>query len=104
MVSKLGKILGPRGLMPSPKTGTVTDNVSHAVGEAKRGKIDFRIDKFACIHVGVGKISFAKEALLENIKSFVDALLASEPTSIKGEFVESIFLSSTMSPSLRIAL
>ncbi len=104
MVSKLGKFLGPRGLMPSPKTGTVTDNVSHAVGEAKRGKIDFRIDKFACIHVGVGKISFAKEALLENIKSFVDALLASEPTSIKGEFVESIFLSSTMSPSLRIAL
>jgi large subunit ribosomal protein L1 len=104
MVSKLGKFLGPRGLMPSPKTGTVTDNISYAVGEAKRGKIDFRLDKFACIHVGVGKVSFAKEALSENIKTFVDALLAAKPPAAKGEFINDLYLSTTMSPSIKFTL
>ncbi len=103
-VSKLGKFLGPRGLMPSPKTGTVTDNISYAVGEAKRGKIDFRMDKFGCIHVGVGKLSFTKEALKENIEVFITTLNASRPQSVKGDFVKSLHLSSTMSPSLKIAL
>ena len=104
VVSKLGRFLGPRGLMPSPKTGTVIENVSYAVGAAKGGKIDFRMDKLSCIHVSVGKISFEKKALLENIKVFVDALRASRPQSIKGDFIESFYLSTTMSPSIKIAL
>lgn len=104
MVSKLGKFLGPRGLMPSPKTGTVTDNISHAVGEAKRGKIDFRMDKFGCIHLGAGKISFEKEALVENISAFFDALLACRPANLKGDYVKSAYLSTTMSPSVRVTV
>ena len=104
VVSKLGRFLGPRGLMPSPKTGTVTDKVSLAVSQAKRGKIDFRMDKLACIHVGLGKLSFTKEALIENVKAFVDVLNASKPQSLKGEFIESIYLTTTMGPSVRIAL
>ena len=104
LVSKLGKFLGPRGLMPSPKTGTVTENVSHAVGEAKRGKIDFRLDKFACIHIGVGKISFTKEALVENINSFIEALNAAKPAAAKGDFVKDLYLSTTMSPSIKFIL
>ncbi|MFA7677342.1 MAG: 50S ribosomal protein L1 [Candidatus Omnitrophota bacterium] len=104
MVSKLGKFLGPRGLMPSPKNGTVTENISYAVQEAKRGKIDFRMDKLACIHVGVGKVSFSKEALAENIKVLLDALIASRPASVKGDFVKDIYLSATMSPSIRISI
>ena len=104
VVSKLGKFLGPRGLMPSPKTGTVTENVSYAVSEAKRGKIDFRMDKLGCIHAGLGKISFSKEALLENVTAFFEALKASRPQAVKGEFIKSTFLSTTMSPSLRITL
>jgi len=101
-VSKLGKFLGPRGLMPSPKTGTVTDNVSYAIEEAKKGKIDFRMDKLGCVHVGVGKVSFSKEALSENIKSFIDALLAAKPQAVKGDYVRSLYLSTTMSPAVKI--
>ncbi len=103
-VSKLGKFLGPRGLMPSPKTGTVTDNIAHAVGEAKRGKIDFRMDKFSCIHLGVGKISFEEKALVENISAFLNALQACRPSSIKSDYIKSIYLSTTMSPSVRVAV
>ena len=101
-VSKLGKFLGPRGLMPSPKTGTVTENVAYAVGEAKRGKIDFRVDKLACIHVGVGKISFSEQALVENISAFIDALVSVRPQSLKGDFLKSLYVSTTMSPSVRL--
>jgi len=104
VVSKLGKVLGPRGLMPSPKTGTVTDNVVYAIKEAKRGKIDFRMDKAACIHVGLGKISFSAEALTENIKAFIEALNASRPASTKGDLIKSLYVSSTISPSLRLVL
>lgn len=104
VVSKLGKVLGPRGLMPSPKSGTVTENVTYAIGEAKRGKIDFRMDKASCIHVGIGKISFSKEKLIENTRAFVDALLAAKPSAVKGEFVKSIFLSTTISPSVRLSV
>lgn len=104
LVSKLGKFLGPRGLMPSPKSGTVTENVAHAIKEAKRGKIDFRMDKQCGIHVGVGKISFAKEALVENVRTILDALVAAKPAAIKGEFIKSVYLSTTMSPGLRISL
>ena len=102
LVSKLGKFLGPRGLMPSPKTGTVTDNVSYAIGEAKRGKIDFRMDKVGCIHVGVGKISFNAKALIENIKAFIDALIAAKPVTTKGDFIRSIYLSPSMGPSIKV--
>lgn len=104
VVSKLGRVLGPRGLMPSPKTGTVTDNVAYAIKEAKRGKIDFRMDKFGCIHVGLGKLSFSKEALVENVKSFMDALIAARPSAVKGELIKNVYLSTTMSPSVRIVV
>ncbi len=103
-VSKLGRFLGPRGLMPSPKTGSVTQNVAQAIKEAKRGKIDFRMDKFGCIHAGVGKMSFSKEALIENVKSFTKALQAAKPASVKGDFVNNIYLATTMSPSIKIIL
>jgi large subunit ribosomal protein L1 len=104
VVSKLGRFLGPRGLMPSPKTGTVTDNISHAVKETKRGKIDFRMDKLGCIHVGVGKMSFKDADLISNIKAFHEALMAAKPHSIKGDYIKSLFLSATMSPSVKIAM
>ncbi len=103
-VSKLGKVLGPRGLMPSPKTGSVTANVAYAVKEAKRGKIDFRMDKLACVAVGLGKLSFKKEALVENVRTFVDALVAAKPAAAKGEYLKEYYLSSTMSPSVKVVL
>lgn len=104
VVSKLGKVLGPRGMMPSPKTGTVTDKIEAAVKEAKRGKIDFRLDKFGCINIGLGKISFSEQALVENIRSFVEALFASKTQAVKGDFIKSTYLSTTISPSLQIKL
>jgi large subunit ribosomal protein L1 len=104
VVSKLGRILGPRGMMPSPKTGTVTEKITAAVKEIKQGKVDFRMDKFGCIHAGLGKISFSKEALLENLQVFLNALRASRPAAVKGEFIKSCWLSTTMSPSLKIEL
>jgi len=103
-VSKLGKVLGPRGLMPSPKTGSVTPNVAYAIKEAKRGKIDFRMDKLACVHVGVGKLSFKKQALVENVRAFIDALVAAKPAASKGEYFKEYHLSCTMSPSVKVAL
>ena len=90
--------------MPSPKTGTVTENVSHAVEEAKRGKIDFRMDKFGCLQVGLGKISFSEKALQENISRFIEALNASKPAAVKGELYTTLYLSTTMSPSIRLGL
>jgi large subunit ribosomal protein L1 len=104
LVSRLGKILGPRGLMPSTKTGTVTENIAAAVKEIKKGKVDFRMDKFGCIHAGLGKISFSKEALLENLNAFLEALKGCRPQAVKGEFIKSGYLSTTMSPSLRITI
>ncbi len=103
-VSKLGRFLGPRGLMPSPKTGAVTENVSYAIKEVKRGKVEFRMDKFGCIHCGIGKISFGQEALKQNVKTFLEALAAAKPPSVKGDFIKNIYLSATMGPSLRMQL
>lgn len=103
-VSKLGKFLGPRGLMPSPKTGTVTPNIAHAIAEVKRGKIDFRIDKFASINIGLGKMSFSAAALVENVVAFRDALLASRPAACKGDFMKTVYLARTMGPGVRVAL
>lgn len=99
-VSKLGRVLGPRGLMPSPKSGTVTVNVAQAVGEAKRGRLEFKADKTAGLHARIGKMSFAEDALSENARSVVQALLDHRPSSAKGDFVKSACLASTQSPGL----
>ena len=104
IVGKLGKVLGPRGLMPNPKLGTVTPNVSDAVKAAKGGEIEFRSEKEGIVHAGIGKTSFSEEALLENINSFVSAIVGSRPSGVKGAFVESASLSSTMGPGIKLDL
>lgn len=102
-LSKLGKVLGPRGLMPSPKTGTVTNDIAKAIEEVKKGKVEFRVDKQCGIHLAVGKISFDEAKLLENASRVVEALNDAKPASVKGKFLKSAFVSSTMNPGLRIA-
>lgn len=101
-VGKLGKVLGPRGLMPNPKSGTVTMDVAKAVKEVKAGKIEFRVDKAGIVHAGVGKVSFEAAKLVENVKAFLDAVLRAKPAAAKGQYVKSVYLSSTMSPSVKI--
>ena len=98
----LGRVLGPRGLMPNPKTGTVTMNVAKAVTEVKAGKIDFKVDKTGIVHASVGKVSFTADKLVGNINELLTTLIKMKPTSSKGTYVKSIFISSTMSPSLAI--
>jgi len=98
----LGRILGPRGLMPNPKTGTVTMDVAKAVTEVKAGKIDFKVDKTGIVHAAVGKVSFTADKLTGNINELLSTLIKLKPTSSKGTYVKSIFISSTMSPSLAI--
>jgi len=102
LVGRLGRILGPRGLMPNPKAGTVTFDVGKAVRELKAGKIEFRVDKFGIIHAPIGKVSFPEQALLENFLTLVDAVLRARPAAVKGTYVRSIALSSTMGPSVRV--
>jgi len=101
-VGALGKILGPRGLMPNPKTGTVTMEVGKAVTDVKAGKIDFKVDKFGNIHASVGKASFDAQKLTENANEVLQALVKLKPASAKGAYIKSIFLSSTMSPSVQV--
>jgi large subunit ribosomal protein L1 len=101
-VGALGKILGPRGLMPNPKTGTVTMEVGKAVTEVKAGKIDFKVDKFGNIHAAVGKVSFDADKLIENANEVIQSLIKLKPASAKGAYIKSIFLSSTMSPSVQV--
>lgn len=101
-VGALGRILGPRGLMPNPKTGTVTMEVGKAVQEVKAGKIDFKVDKFGIIHASVGKVSFTAEQIVDNAKEFLGAINKLKPSAAKGTYVLSIYLSSTMSPGLQI--
>jgi large subunit ribosomal protein L1 len=101
-VGALGRILGPRGLMPNPKTGTVTMEVGKAVQEVKAGKIDFKVDKFGIIHAGIGKVSFEQEQLIENAKELLATIVKLKPSSAKGTYVKSVFMSSTMSPGVRI--
>jgi len=103
-LSRLGKILGPRGLMPNPKTGTVTADVGKAVREIKSGKVEFRVDKTAIIHVPVGKISFSAQALEENANTLITAILRARPSSAKGKYVQSAFMSSTMGPGVALDL
>jgi large subunit ribosomal protein L1 len=101
-VGALGRILGPRGLMPNPKTGTVTMDVGKAVQEVKAGKIDFKVDKFGIIHAGIGKVSFEQDKLIENAKELLATIVKLKPSSAKGTYVKSVFMSSTMSPGVRI--
>ena len=101
-VGALGRILGPRGLMPNPKTGTVTMEVGKAVTEVKAGKIDFKVDKFGIVHSSVGKISFSAEQIADNVKEFMSMITKLKPTAAKGTYVQSIYLSSTMSPGLAV--
>ena len=101
-VGKLGKVLGPRGLMPNPKTGTVTFDVSKAVREIKAGKVEYRVDKTAIIHAPVGKVSFGPERLFENAKALIDSVLKAKPAAAKGKYVKSISLSSTMGPGVKV--
>jgi large subunit ribosomal protein L1 len=103
-LSKLGKVLGPRGLMPNPKTGTVTPEVGKAVREIKAGKVEFRVDKTAIIHAPVGKTSFSADALEENARSLITAVLRAKPAAAKGKYVRSAYLSSTMGPGVALDL
>ncbi|HLP04981.1 MAG TPA: 50S ribosomal protein L1 [Paludibacter sp.] len=98
----LGRVLGPRGLMPNPKSGTVTNEVGKAVKEVKQGKIDFKVDKYGIVHTSVGKVSFTPEQIVENAREFVSTLMKLKPTAAKGTYVKSIYLSSTMSMGIKI--
>jgi len=98
----LGRVLGPRGLMPNPKSGTVTNEIGKAVKEVKQGKIDFKVDKYGIVHTSVGKVSFTPEQIIGNAKEFVGTLMKLKPTSAKGTYVKSIYLSSTMSAGIKI--
>ncbi len=103
-VGKLGKVLGPRGLMPNPKTGTVTFEVGKAVREIKAGKVEFRVDKTAIVHAPIGKVSFGPEKLLDNARALLDSVMKARPAAAKGRYVRSIALSSTMGPGVRVDL
>ena len=102
LVGRLGKVLGPRGLMPSPKAGTVTPNVAQAVTEAKAGKIEYRLDKTNIIHCPIGKVSFGQDKLLENFTTLLDAIIKAKPAAAKGQYIRSCVVASTMGPGVRI--
>jgi large subunit ribosomal protein L1 len=104
IVGRLGKVLGPRGLMPNPKLGTVTNDIAEAVKAAKGGQIEFRAEKAGLVHAGVGKASFSKEALIENLKAFVGAVAKAKPTGAKGSYIKKISLSSTMGPGVKLEI
>jgi large subunit ribosomal protein L1 len=101
-LGKLGRILGPRGLMPNPKSGTVTMNVGQAVKEIKAGKIDFRVDRYGIVHTVVGKVSFPEDKLIENIRTMVQTLIKLKPAAAKGTYLKSIYISSTMGPGIKM--
>ena len=101
-IGALGRVLGPRGLMPNPKSGTVTNDVATAVKEVKQGKIDFKVDKAGIVHTSIGKVSFSPDKIQENAKEFVSTLMKLKPTAAKGTYIKSIYLSSTMSPGIKI--
>lgn len=101
-IGALARVLGPRGLMPNPKSGTVTNDVGAAVREVKQGKIDFKVDKAGIVHTSIGKVSFSPEKLRDNAKEFISTLIKLKPSTAKGTYIKSIFLSSTMSPGIKI--
>lgn len=101
-IGALGRILGPRGLMPNPKSGTVTMEIGKAVKEVKQGKIDFKVDKFGILHTAIGKVSFEADKIAENAREFIGVVNKLKPTSAKGTYIKSVYLSSTMSPGIRV--
>lgn len=101
-IGPLGRVLGPRGLMPNPKSGTVTMDIGKAIQEVKQGKIDFKVDKFGIIHASVGKVSFESEKLADNIREFISVINKLKPSAAKGTYIKSVSLSSTMSPGIRV--
>lgn len=101
-LGRYARMLGPKGLMPNPKAGTVTMDIEKAVKEAKGGKIEYRVDKQAIVHVGLGKLSFGADKLEENVKAFIDSLKAQKPASIKGQYIKSVYMTTTMGPSIQI--
>lgn len=103
-LSKLGKILGPRGLMPSPKTGTVTNDIKKAIEDVKKGKVEFRVDKQGGVHLAVGKISFSEDKLYDNASSVIEALNEAKPSSIKGKFIRSLYISASMNPGVKLSV
>ncbi len=101
-LGKLGRVLGPKGLMPNPKSGTVTNDVARAVKEVKAGKIEFRVEKAGIVHTSLGKLNFESDKLVENTKAFLNTIIKMKPSSAKGQYIRSLFLSSTMGPGLKI--
>ena len=101
-LGKFARLLGPKGLMPNPKAGTVTNEVEKAVTEAKSGKIEYRVDKQAIVHVGLGKVSFGADKLMQNVNAFIDSLKSQRPNSLKGQYVKSVYVSTTMGPSIQV--
>ena len=101
-IGALGRILGPRGLMPNPKSGTVTMDVGKAIQEVKQGKIDFKVDKFGIVHTSIGKVSFSPDKIKDNAREFVNTIIKLKPTAAKGTYIKSIYLSSTMSPGIQV--
>lgn len=101
-IGALGRVLGPRGLMPNPKSGTVTMDVAKAVKEVKQGKIDFKVDKTGIVHASIGKVSFSPEAMTDNAREFINTLIKLKPATAKGTYIKSIYLSSTMSPGVKV--
>ena len=101
-IGALGRVLGPRGLMPNPKSGTVTMEVGKAVAEVKQGKIDFKVDKYGIVHTSIGKVSFSEDKIADNAREFMATIMKLKPTSAKGTYVKSVYLSSTMSPGIKI--
>jgi large subunit ribosomal protein L1 len=104
LVGRLGKILGPRGLMPNPRLGTVTQNIAEAVQAAKGGQVEFRADKAGIVHAGVGKASFTEAALIDNVRAFVGAITRAKPSGVKGTYINRVNLSSTMGPGVKVEL
>jgi len=104
VVGRLGKVLGPRNLMPNPKVGTVTMDVAKAVADAKGGAVEFRVEKAGIVQAGVGKASFSEDAIIANVKAFVDAVVKAKPSGAKGNYMKKLSLSSTMGPGVKVAL
>lgn len=101
-IGKLGRVLGPRGLMPNPKSGTVTMEIGKAVKDVKMGKIDFKVDKYGIVHTSIGKVSFPAEKIAENVREFINTIVKLKPSAAKGTYIKSIYLSSTMSPGIKL--